>query len=105
MIRSPGAAASIAPWIVPEAATWKGALPPTVTLTASTDCLPLPAVTTRGPQPACDPPYCRHVAVHGSAPPATRTEEHTSEHQSRSQRVCRVLFDKKYAQIYARFDK
>src|SRR5437016_8965146 len=71
MIRSPGAAASIAPWIVPEAATWKGALPPTVTLTVSTDCLPLPAVT--------------------------RSEEHTSELQSLTNLVCRLLLEKKNA--------
>ena len=38
MIRSPGLAASIAAWIEPEAATWVGALPPTVTVTASIDC-------------------------------------------------------------------
>src|SRR5882672_9825417 len=38
MIRSPGLAASIAAWIEPEAATWVGALPPTVTVTVSTDC-------------------------------------------------------------------
>src|SRR4029077_451313 len=58
MIKSPGLAASIAPWIEPEAATWVGALPPTVTVTASTDCLPLPAVITSSPQRACEPPYC-----------------------------------------------
>ena len=49
MIRSPGAAASIALWIVPEAATWVGVLPPMVTVTASTDCFPLPAVITNWP--------------------------------------------------------
>src|SRR6267143_3464563 len=38
MIRTPGLAASIAAWIESEAATWVGALPPTVTVTVSTDC-------------------------------------------------------------------
>src|SRR5450631_2593436 len=38
MIRSPGWAESIAAWIEPEAATWVGAFPPTVTVTVSTDC-------------------------------------------------------------------
>src|ERR1700719_1754072 len=52
MIKSPGLAASIALWIESEAATWVGALPPTVTVTASTDCLPLPAVITSSPQRA-----------------------------------------------------
>src|SRR2546423_4623975 len=33
MMRSPGWAASIAAWIEPEAATWVGVLPPTVTVT------------------------------------------------------------------------
>src|ERR1700756_1478276 len=58
MIRSPGAAASMAAWTEPEAGTCLGALPPTVTVTASTDCLPLPAVITSSPQRACEPPYC-----------------------------------------------
>ena len=49
MIKSPGEAASIALWIVPEAATCTGFLPPTVTVTASTDCLPLAAVITNSP--------------------------------------------------------
>ena len=44
MIRSPGLATSIAAWIESVAATWVGALPPMVTVTVSTDCLPLPAV-------------------------------------------------------------
>ena len=41
MIKSPGAAASIAAWMVWLALTCMGALPPMVTVTASTDCLPL----------------------------------------------------------------
>src|ERR1700719_4277997 len=49
MIRSPGDAESIALWIVPEAGTWVGALPPIVTVTASIDCLPLDAVTISSP--------------------------------------------------------
>ena len=52
MIKSPGAAASIALWIEPEAGTWVGGLPPTVTVTVSTDRLPLPAVMTSSPQRA-----------------------------------------------------
>src|SRR5215472_1218021 len=50
MMRSPGAAASMAAWIDADAATWVGVLPRTVTVTASTDCLPLPAVMTSSPQ-------------------------------------------------------
>jgi hypothetical protein len=46
MIKSPGLAASIAAWIEPEAATWVGAFPPTVTVTVSTDWLPLLATMT-----------------------------------------------------------
>src|SRR4029077_5171708 len=52
MIRSPGAAASMKAWTEPEAGTCTGCLPPTVTVTASTDCLPLPAVITSSPQRA-----------------------------------------------------
>src|SRR5579864_1243882 len=58
MIRSPGAAASMALWIVPEAWTWTGFLPPMVTVTVSIDCLPLPAVMTNSPHCAAKPPYC-----------------------------------------------
>src|SRR4029077_19353521 len=58
MIRSPGLAASMACWMEPTPvgdigvvpATYFGALPPTVTVTASTDCLPLPAVMSSSPQ-------------------------------------------------------
>ncbi len=49
MIRSPGLAASIALWMLADAATWVGALPPTVTVTVSMDCLPLAAVMTNWP--------------------------------------------------------
>src|ERR1035441_10699623 len=61
MIKSPGAAASIALWIVAEAETCVGALPPMVTVTVSTDCLPLPAVMTSCPHCAVvvDPPGLR----------------------------------------------
>src|ERR1700737_3281937 len=58
MIRSPGAAASIAAWIELVAATGGGALPPIVTVTVSTDVLPLPAVMISSPQLAVEPPYC-----------------------------------------------
>ena len=40
------------------AMTWVGALPPTVTVTESIDCWPLPAVTTSSPHCAVLPPYC-----------------------------------------------
>src|SRR5260370_34466370 len=58
MIRSPGLALSMACWIEPTPvgdigvlpATYFGALPPTVTVTASIDCLPLPAVMSNCPQ-------------------------------------------------------
>src|SRR2546430_1012764 len=43
MIMSPGLAASIADWMVWPAASTVGRLPPTVTVTVSTDCLPLAA--------------------------------------------------------------
>ena len=46
MSKSPGAAASIALWSLALALTCVGALPPMVTVTASIDCLPLPAVMT-----------------------------------------------------------
>src|ERR1700739_3574552 len=49
MIKSPGSAPSMALWMVPEERTCVGALPPTVTVTVSTDCLPLPAVMTSSP--------------------------------------------------------
>src|SRR6267143_961364 len=58
MIRSPGAALSIALWIESEARTWVGVLPPMVTVTVSIDCLPLAAVMTSSPQRACEPPNC-----------------------------------------------
>src|SRR5579871_3018297 len=58
IIKSPGAAASMAAWMESEAATWVGLLPPIVTVTASIDCRPLPAVITSSPQRAVDPPYC-----------------------------------------------
>ena len=58
MIKSPGAAASIALWIVGAGVTWMGALPPMVTVTVSIDCLPLPAVMTSWPHCAVEPPYC-----------------------------------------------
>ena len=61
MIRSPGCAISMASWMewnVPAVGfTCVGCLPPTVTVTASIDCLPLPAVTTSSPQCAGEPPY------------------------------------------------
>ena len=47
----------MAVWIEPEARTWVGALPPMVTVTASIDCLPLPAVITNWPHCAAEPPY------------------------------------------------
>src|SRR6516225_8888674 len=59
MIRSPGAAASIALWILAEAATCVGALPPMVTVTVSIDCRWLSAlVMASSPHCAVDPPYC-----------------------------------------------
>src|SRR6266576_3105857 len=39
MSKSPGLAASIALWMLAEARTWTGALPPIVTVTLSIDCL------------------------------------------------------------------
>src|SRR5580704_4540737 len=55
---SPGLAASIAVWMLAAAATCVGALPPMVTVTVSTDCLPLDAVITSSPHCAVKPPYC-----------------------------------------------
>src|SRR6516164_1488940 len=74
MIRSPGIAASIAPWIVLEALTWVGAFPPMVTFTASTDCLPLPAVITSCPHSAAEPPNCACCCIgHAGTPDGTVT--------------------------------
>src|SRR5579864_2824841 len=58
MSRSPGAAASILAWMLSELLTWVGALPPMVTVTVSTDCLPLPAVMVNSPHCAVEPLYC-----------------------------------------------
>src|SRR6266404_4820743 len=67
MSKSPGLAASIALWMLAEARTWTGALPPIVTVTVSIDCLAfdgwpaaavLAVVMTSSPQRAVDPPYC-----------------------------------------------
>ena len=58
IIKSPGEARSIAVWMLPEAATCLGVLPPTVTVTASIDCLPLPAVIISSPQLAEELLYC-----------------------------------------------
>src|SRR5207245_9113136 len=52
MIMSPGLARSIAAWTDAVGPTWVGALPPTVTVTVSIDCLPLAAVMTNSPQRA-----------------------------------------------------
>src|SRR6266581_5422442 len=46
MIKSPGLALSMAAWMLPDAATWVGALPPMVTLIESIDDRPLVAVIT-----------------------------------------------------------
>src|SRR6267378_2682608 len=58
MIKSPGAALSIALWIESKARTCVGALPPIVTVTVSIDCLPLAAVMTSWPHRASEPPNC-----------------------------------------------
>src|SRR5467141_521209 len=58
MIKSPGAALSIALWIEPKARTCVGALPPIVTVTVSIDCLPLAAVITSWPHCIAEPLYC-----------------------------------------------
>ena len=52
MIRSPGLAKSIADWMVVPAAITVGVLPPIVTVTVSTDLLPLAAVMASSPQRA-----------------------------------------------------
>src|SRR6516164_4468862 len=57
MIRSPGAAASIAPWMVPELVTCVGVLFSTVTVTVSIVCFPLAAVIANSPQRVATPPY------------------------------------------------
>src|SRR6266478_4076415 len=58
MIRSPGAAASIADWMVLPAAKRVGGLPPMVTVTESIDCWPLAAVMTSSPHLAAGCPCC-----------------------------------------------
>src|SRR5215472_1943982 len=73
MIMSPGEAASIDFWMVDPAGSSVGCFPPRVTVTASMDCLPLPAVITNSPHLArpptvVGPPYwtcccTRHVGT------------------------------------------
>ena len=50
MIRSPGADLSRAAWMEAEGATWVGCLPPTVTVTVSTERLPFPEIISNSPQ-------------------------------------------------------
>src|SRR6266550_8463443 len=45
------------------------------------------------------PPRCR--GARSAAPPATRSEEHTSELQSRLHLVCRLLLEKKKNPTYS----
>src|SRR5690554_7467320 len=47
---------------------------------------------TASPPPPCSPPCCPPSA---STPPGARSEEHTSELQSRPHLVCRLLLEKK----------
>src|ERR1700688_3641312 len=72
IIKSPGCAASIAAWIVGlSVGTWVGALPPIVTVTVSTDCLPLPAVIRISPHFVLVAPgaYCACCCKPQSATP------------------------------------
>ncbi len=68
MIMSPGCAWSIATWMALlvgfSPVTWVGGLPPTVTVTASIDCLPLAEVMTSSPhRVAVVTPRCCSVQV------------------------------------------
>ena len=58
MIKSPGVAASTTDWIVRPACSMVGALPPIVSVIASIDDLPLPAVITTSPHCAGGWPLC-----------------------------------------------
>src|SRR6516165_1169900 len=70
MIRSPGAAPSSADWIVCPPARTVGCLPPIVTVTVSTDWLPLAAVITSSPHCAAEPPYTACCCTVQSGTPA-----------------------------------
>ena len=88
MIRSPGRAASMACWMEPTPvgdigtlpATYFGWLPPTVTVTESTDCLPLAAVMSNCPQyvlpalPLKPLYYCCCCIAHNGMPLAPPTD-------------------------------
>ena len=78
MIRSPGAAASIALGSS-GGGDVVGALPPMVTVTASMDCLPLPAVMTNWPHCAVRAAVLR-LLLHGAV-------RHAAGHGDRDLRV------------------
>src|SRR2546430_13471947 len=48
-----------------------------------------------GPSPHCASQPAPELTMTGAASPATRSEEHTSELQSQSNLVCRLLLEKK----------
>src|SRR2546430_11422273 len=59
------------------------------------DALPI-STPSRSSWPSGSTPPRRRSAARGTAPPATRrSEEHTSELQSQSNLVCRLLLEKK----------
>src|SRR5690349_16529079 len=79
MIMSPGAAVSIADWMVSVLCSTYGFLPPTVTVTVSIDDWPLPALMANSPHWAGEPLYraCCGTAQ-GGMPPGTVTVSEVS---------------------------
>src|SRR3712207_8985886 len=60
----------------------------------SVPTVPWPWITSQAPMPATD---SRAAAAH--RPCSARSEEHTSELQSRQYLVCRLLLEKKYVSV------
>src|SRR5690606_40781957 len=54
-----------------------------------------PSTSSRPPKCACQPSYVRIATTCSARSPKSRSEEHTSELQSREKIVCRLLPEKK----------
>src|SRR5437868_9384134 len=67
---------------------------PYTTLFRSPAAAPLSRAASRSPSRSRDP-RCRCASARSSEDPGFRSEEHTSELQSRFELVCRLLFEKK----------
>src|SRR5699024_11749101 len=68
------------------------ALPPTPPDTSETDCSPAETLAVPSPRPLTSSSRSDHTV--GRTPRSARSEEHTSELQSRFDLVCRLLLDK-----------